>query len=135
MTAVDVEGNLLAVQITGGVISESTCGVDLLQELAEQFLDLRQVWCDQGFRRGFTDRAAELGTTATTISRAPGSVGFHVLPRRWVVERFFAWISRARRLARDFERLASTAVTVVEVAYVRTMLRRLTRPAQPSPHI
>ncbi|WP_432571125.1 hypothetical protein [Kineococcus sp. SYSU DK005] len=51
------------------------------------------------------------------------------------MERFFAWISRARRLARDFERLASTAVTMVEVAYMRVMLRRLTRSAQYSPHI
>ena len=92
MTAVDVEGNLLAVHITGGGISETAGGIDLLQELAEQFPDLRQVWCDQGFRRSFTERAAELGITATTISRRPGSVGFHVLPRRWVVERFFAWM-------------------------------------------
>ncbi len=135
MTAVDTEGNLLAVQITGGVISETAGGTDLLGELSEQFPDLRQVWCDQGFRRSFTDRAAELGITATVISRRPGSVGFHVLPRRWVVERFFAWISRARRLARDFERLMGTAITVVEVAYVRMTLRRLTRTAQPSAHI
>ena len=135
MTAVDVEGNLLAVQISGGAISETAGGIDLLQELAEQFPDLRQVWCDQGFRRGFLDRAGQLGITATVISRAPGSVGFHVLPRRWVVERFFAWISRARRLARDFERLASTAVSMVEIAYVRVMLRRLTRTAQRLPHI
>ena len=135
MTAVDTEGNLLAVQITGGAISETAAGIDLLDELAAQFPDLRQVWCDQGFRRGFSDRAGELGLTTTVISRAPGSIGFHVLPRRWVVERFFAWISRARRLARDFERLATTAVTMVEVAYTRMMLRRLTRSAQPSPSI
>ena len=135
MTAVDVEGNLLAVQITGGAVSETAAGIDLLKELAEQFPDLRQVWCDQGFRRGFIERAAQLGITTTVINRAPGTVGFRVLPRRWVVERFFAWISRARRLARDFERLASAAVTVVEIAYVRMMLRRLTRPMQLSPHI
>ncbi|PRY14189.1 transposase, partial [Kineococcus rhizosphaerae] len=127
--------NLLAVQISGGAISETAAGIDLLNELSEQFPDLRQVWCDQGFRRGFVERAAQLGITATVISRAPGTVGFRVLPRRWVVERFFAWISRARRLARDFERLASAAVAMVEIAYTRMMLRRLTRPAQPSPHI
>lgn len=135
MTAVDVEGNLLAVQITSGAVSETAAGVDLLEELAEQFPDLRQVWCDQGFRRTFVERAAQLGITATVISRVPGSVGFHVLPRRWVVERFFAWISRARRLARDFERLAITALAMVEVAYSRMMLRRLTRSAQPTTHI
>ena len=43
MTAVDVEGNLLAVQITGGAISETAAGIDLLEDLAQQFPDLRQV--------------------------------------------------------------------------------------------
>ncbi len=135
MTAVDVEGNLLAVQITGGAVSETAAGVDLLEELAREFPDLRQVWCDQGFRRTFCDRAADLGITATVISREPGTVGFHVLPRRWVVERFFAWICRARRLARDYERLAITAITMVEIAYTRMMLRRLTRTQPTSHHI
>ena len=135
MTAVDVEGNLLAVQIAGGGVSETAAGVDLLEELVEQFPDLRQVWCDQGFRRGFLDRAVDLGLAATAISRTPGSVGFHVLPRRGVTERFFAWICRARRLARDFERLAVTAITMVEVAYTRLMLRRLTRTRLTPHHI
>ncbi|WP_432573683.1 transposase [Kineococcus sp. SYSU DK005] len=57
-----------------------------------------------------------------------------MLLRRWVVERFFAWISRARRLARDVERLATTAVSMVEIPCVRVMLRRLARTAQHSPH-
>ena len=52
---------------------------------------------------------------------------FIVLPKRWVVERTFAWISRNRRLARDFERYATTVAAFVRVAMIRLMLKRLTR--------
>jgi transposase len=50
---------------------------------------------------------------------------FAVLPKRWIVERTLAWISRNRRLARDFERYAATVVAFVRVAMIRIMLRRL----------
>ena len=51
--------------------------------------------------------------------------GFEVLPKRWIVERTFAWISRNRRLARDFERYATTVAAFVRLAMIRIMLRRL----------
>ena len=53
------------------------------------------------------------------------AAGFEVLPKRWIVERTFAWISRNRRLVRDFERYASTVVAFVRLAMIRIMLRRL----------
>ena len=53
------------------------------------------------------------------------AAGFEVLPKRWIVERTFAWISRNRRLARDFERSAKTVVAFVRLAMIRIMLRRL----------
>ena len=52
---------------------------------------------------------------------------FIVLPRRWIVERTLAWVSRNRRLARDFERYARTVAAFVRLAMIRIMLRRLTR--------
>jgi hypothetical protein len=50
------------------------------------------------------------------------------LPKRWIVERTFAWISRNHRLARDFERYATTVVVFVRLAMIRIMLRRLVQP-------
>ena len=52
--------------------------------------------------------------------------GFLVLPRRWVVERTFAWLGHARRLAKDYERLPETGVAMIHWAMSRIMLRRLT---------
>jgi putative transposase len=55
--------------------------------------------------------------------------GFVVLPKRWIVERTFAWISQNRRLMRDFERYATTVAAFVRLAMIRLMLRRLTSPS------
>ena len=54
---------------------------------------------------------------------------FVVLPKRWIVERTLAWISHNRRLARDFERYARSAVAFIRLAMIRIMLQRLTRSA------
>ena len=58
------------------------------------------------------------------------AVDWEALPKRWVVERTFAWISRNRRLARDFERYARTVAAFCRLAMIRLMLRRLTRPSR-----
>ena len=54
--------------------------------------------------------------------------GFVVLPRRWVVERSFAWISHNRRMSKDYERLCASSEALVYAAMIRLMLRRLVRP-------
>ena len=65
------------------------------------------------------------GRWTLQIVKRSATKGFEVLPKRWIVERTFAWISRNRRLARDFERYAATVVAFVRVAMIRIMLRRL----------
>jgi transposase len=65
------------------------------------------------------------GTWKLEIVKRPDAIGFEILSKRWVVERTFAWISRNRRLARDFERYATTVAAFVRLAMIRIMLRRL----------
>jgi putative transposase len=73
--------------------------------------------------------AARTGTwKIEIIKRSDIAKGFVVLPKRWVVERTLAWISRNRRLSRDFERYARTVTAFIRLAMIRIMLRRLTRP-------
>lgn len=62
------------------------------------------------------------------VERSAEAIGFEVLPKRWIVERTFAWISRFRRMARDFERYATTVAAFIRLAMIRIMLRRLTKP-------
>ena len=61
------------------------------------------------------------------IKRSDDAKGFVVLPKRWVVERTFAWLGINRRLAKDFERFAKTAVTFIQTAMIKLMTRRLAR--------
>ena len=61
------------------------------------------------------------------VKKPPEQVGFAVLPRRWVVERFFAWIIRNRRLAKDFEATINSAATFLYAAAVMLLVRRLVR--------
>jgi putative transposase len=59
------------------------------------------------------------------VERAPSTRGFNIQPRRWIVERSFAWLTRNRRLAKDYERHVQTSETLIEVAATRLLLRRL----------
>ncbi len=61
------------------------------------------------------------------VKRSDQVKGFVVLPKRWIVERSFAWLGRCRRLAKDFETLSRTALTFLRLAFSRLMLRRITR--------
>ena len=71
------------------------------------------------------------GAWSLQIVKRSDIAGFEVLPKRWIVERTFAWISRNRRLARDFERYTTTVAAFIRLAMIRIMLRRLA--ANPSP--
>jgi putative transposase len=75
-------------------------------------------WCEE-----------EGGWQLEVVERDLQSKGFEVLPRRWVVERTFGWLSRNRRLVKDYERRVQTSETLIEVAMIRLLLRRLGRAA------
>ena len=90
---------------------------------------LRHLFTDGGYAGDkLRDALAELGRwTIEIIKRSDTAKGFEVLPRRWVVERTFAWLGRCRRLARDFEATIISAVAWVYVAHIRMLIRRLAR--------
>jgi transposase len=68
------------------------------------------------------------GCELESVEREPGSCGFQVHPRRWVVERCFAWLTRHRRLAKDYERKVQTSEALIELAALRLLLRRCAIP-------
>jgi transposase len=72
---------------------------------------------------------AKTGFWTLQIVKSSDTHRFVVLPKRWIVERTFAWISRNRRLVRDFERDARTVAAFFRLAMIRITLRRLTRPS------
>lgn len=90
---------------------------------------IERIYGDGGYQRPKAPKAAaETGCwTIEIVERSPAAVGFEVLPKRWIVERTFAWLSRFRRLARDFERHARTAAAFIHLAMIRIMLKRVAR--------
>jgi transposase len=90
---------------------------------------IERIYADGGYQGPRVRAAAARAGTwkIEIIKRSDIAKGFVVLPKRWVVERTLAWISRNRRLARDFERYARTVAAFVRLAMIRIMLRRLTR--------
>jgi transposase len=91
---------------------------------------LERIFADAGYQGPKTSAAvAKTGTWKLQIIKRNDLHRFVVLPKRWIVERTLAWISRNRRLARDFERHARSAAAFIRLAMIRIMLRRLTRPA------
>lgn len=88
---------------------------------------LKKIWADAAYRgKELADWCQQQGCwDLEIVEREPGTQGFQVQPRRWVVERCFAWFSRNRRLARDYERRMQTSETLIEVAAARLVLRRL----------
>ncbi len=72
---------------------------------------------------------AATGCWTLEIVKRTDAHRFVILPKPWIVERTFAWISRNRRLARDFERYSRIVIAFVRLAMIRIMLKRLTRPS------
>ena len=90
---------------------------------------IERIFADGGYQGPrVATAAAATGRWIVDIVKRNELHKFVVLPKRWIVERTLAWISRNRRLARDFERHASTVVAFIRLAMIRIMLRRLTRP-------
>lgn len=122
---VDTLGLLLAVVVTPANISDTAGAVQLLPCLRLCAHRLKKIWCDGGYFEGAFEQARKQGLRLEAVLRPVGHKGFVLLHKRWVVERTFAWLSRCRRLAREYEvRLASTEAFVY-LAMTRLMLVRL----------
>ncbi len=142
---VDTQGLVIQAVVHSADLSDRVGGRLVLEALApakERFPRLRHLWVDGGYRGPFVDWVKRrLGWSVEVVRRlgcepvqgegqreAGKPSGFQVLARRWVVERTFAWLSTARRLAKDYEYLPQSSETWIYVAMIRLMVRRLARP-------
>jgi transposase len=125
----DTNGFLLAVRVHPANIQDVHGAVPLLEHLRTKFPKLRHVFTDRIYRGDqLAGRVAHCGPwTIEVVARPPGVKGFQLLPRRWVVERTFAWLGRCRRLAKDFERSIASATAWILVAHRRLLTRRLAK--------
>lgn len=138
---VDTIGLVLKAHVHPADVADREGGKQLLASLADQFPRLTHLWADAGYQGRFVTWVTEtLGWTVTVVRKPrrwiwwpadseppPMPAGFQVLPRRWVVERTFAWLGRSRRLSKDYEALAATEEAWIYLAMSRLMVARLAR--------
>ena len=120
---------LLAARVTAANVQDGHGAGPLLQQALQRHPTLRCILGDQLYGGPVVAKAmAELSPAwrFETVRKPRGQIGFAPLPKRWVVERSFAWISRCRRLGRDVERYQRTALAFLLLA----MLRRLARDSE-----
>jgi putative transposase len=125
----DTEGSLLAVLVHAANVQDNHGAVPLLRIIGRMFPKLRHIFADRVYRGPKLLAAlADLGKwTIEIVTRSQSLGSFKAEPRRWVVERSFAWFGRNRRLAKDFEASVASAETWVLIASVRLLSRRLAR--------
>jgi transposase len=125
--AVDSLGHLLALSVTAANEQDRAQGAELcerVQEVTGETVEL--AWVDQGYTgQAACEAAAEHGITLEVVKLPEAKRGFVLLPRRWVVERSFAWATRFRRLVRDYERLPGTLAGLHFLAFVILMSRQV----------
>lgn len=122
---VDTLGLVLVVFVHAANVADVTASRMLLAELSLTQPTIELVWADQGYRgKRLQQVATGCDFYLEVVQRQ--QQGFAVLPRRWVVERTFAWLGKQRRLSKDYERLPEVSETLVQVAMIPLMLNRLT---------
>ncbi len=153
---VDTEGLVLEAKVHSAKIPDQDGLRLVLKAARERLPHLAHLWVDAGYQgRGKQWAEQELGLSVEVVHRTPKPIpekvariwaeewakegreinwqkllprrGFEVLPRRWVVERTFSWLSQNRRMSKDYERLCATGETFIYAAMSRLMVRRLAR--------
>jgi transposase len=127
---VDTTGLIVGLVVHAADIQDRDGAPAILESILKRWPWLRHVFADGGYAgpklKGAMQKVGKF--TLEIIKRSDAIKGFEVLPRRWVVERTFAWLGRCRRLAKDFERTIASAEAWVYIAHIRLLTRRLARP-------
>jgi len=128
---VDTLGLLMKVVVTAGNVQDRDGAKLVLEDLAQQadtIKRLKLIWADGSYRGALIAWIEKhFGWKLEVVEKPKDQIGFQILPKRWIVERTFAWLVRQRRLARDYERLPETSEAFIYVAMIRLMVRRLAK--------
>jgi len=123
---VDTLGLVLAVVVHAASVQDRDGAKLVLAKLVGQFPRLQLLWADGGYAGKLIDWVQEhCGWVMEIVKRGDDATGFQVLPKRWIVERTFAWLGRYRRLSKDYEATTESGEAWVTVAMIHLMVRRL----------
>lgn len=123
---VDTLGLMMAVMVTTACVQDRDGLRKLLRCRGIHRKKLRKIWVDGGYRGAVIEWVkVRFRYCLEVVLRSDNLQGFVVLPKRWIVERTFAWLNNHRRLSKDYERFTKTSETMIQIVMMRLMLRRL----------
>lgn len=126
---VDSLGMILALSITSAAVQDRDAAKALLTLMLSMYQRVQIIWADGGYLGALVQWVKQLrpfGTLKLEIVRRCDKVkGFKVLPKRWIVERTFAWLYKSRRLCRDYEVRVDHSEALIRLCMIRLMLKRL----------
>jgi putative transposase len=127
---VDTFGLLIAIQVVAASVQEREGATQLLAKVHSSSSPqerLIRIFADGGFSGAdFYRKMIDMfGFIIEVVLRPPNATGFQVLPKRWVIERTFAWFNHWRRLSKEYEVLPKSTEALVYIGMIRLMLRRL----------
>ena len=128
--AVDTLGIVLAVVVTSAAVDDAVAAPSVLKQLDRRaYPRLQVVWADSKYHNHnlnrWKARQQSLAWNLEIVKRPRDAKGFVLLPKRWVVERTFAWLGRSRRLSKDYERKTESSEAMVRLSSISSLLRRL----------
>jgi transposase len=123
----DTTGLLVGLQVHSAGIQDRDGAPDVLEAVAARYPMLRHIFADGGYAGPkLREALTAIGRwTVQIVKRSDTAVGFEVLPRRWVLERTFAWLGRCRRLSKVWEKSIASAEAWVLIAHIRRVTRHL----------
>lgn len=122
----DTQGLLLAVDVHPANEHDSKSAFGVLEQLRWRFDRMKKIYADGGYRGQLSERVKnELGYEMEITLRSDKATDFKPLPKRWVVERSFAWLGDFRRLAKDYERTCNSAINMIYLAFIALMINKL----------
>lgn len=121
-------GLLLGVVVHSASIQDRDGAKLLFEKVKDKLKSLKLVWADGGYAGKLIEWVKESCFWVIEIVRRHDDLkGFHVLPRRWVVERTFGWIGRYRRMSKDYEYLVESSEAMIYLTMINIMVRRLAK--------
>jgi len=127
--AVDTDGRLLMVNLSTADVQDAAGAERIVAAVRKRWPWLKHLFADGAYDRGkLMSAAAYHDFVLEIVRKLPDQVGFQVLPRRWVVERTFGWMTRWRRLVRDYEKRLDVSEAMIHVSMGALLLRRVANP-------
>lgn len=122
---VDTLGNLLAVIVHAANIHDSKSGIWVAKAASKIYTKIESFCADAGYRGTFEEDVEKKLGLRTDIVKREDKEGWAVLPKRWIVERTFAWLNNFRGLSKDYEITKSSAEAMIKIAFSKLLLNRL----------